>query len=210
LGASGFGGLSGSRAGLSFFATPGATDIKGLSNKPARPFGAAAEVQKEGSDDEDGSEDGSDNEDGENEKTKSKQSEPSARANLTPQEVETGEEHEDTIWAGRAKLYVNREKAWHERGVGNIKLNITKEAEGESRKARFILRADGTHRLLLNAAVTKSFKFGDADGKRTNDGKLLFSTPTADGKLELHLLKMRPERGMELYDEVQRVKEEAL
>lgn len=149
-------------------------------------------------------------------------------ANLTIVTVETGEEHEDTIWAGRAKLYVNREKAWHERGVGNIKLNITKEAEGESRKARFILRADGTHRLLLNAAVTKSFKFGDADGKRTNDGKLLFSTPTADGKLELHLLKvcvlcsslmedlttdtvqMRPERGMELYDEVQRVKEEAL
>jgi Ran-binding protein 3 len=67
----------------------------------------------------------------------------------------------------------------------------------EPKKARFVLRADGTHRLLLNAAVTKKMIFGgDSQGDKPRDGRLLFNSPTADGELEMHLLKVcNPSRG---------------
>lgn len=105
---------------------------------------------------------------------------------------ETGEEGEKTIWAGRAKLYTmdgkGAERSWKERGTGNFKFNITVD---EPKKARFVLRADGTHRLLLNAAVTRQMVFGgDSHGARPKDVRLLFNSPTADGELEMHLLKV--------------------
>lgn len=95
-------------------------------------------------------------------------------------------------WTGRAKLYTmegeGKERAWKERGVGNIKLNVTKESP---KKARFVLRADGTHRLILNAAVTKTMVFGqDSEGSKPKDGRLLFNSPNAEGTLEMHLLKV--------------------
>jgi hypothetical protein len=78
-------------------------------------------------------------------------------------------------------------KGWKERGVGNFKLNITAE---EPKKARFVLRADGTHRLLLNAAVTKQLVFGgDSNGGKPKEGRLLFNSPKGDGELDMHLLK---------------------
>lgn len=106
---------------------------------------------------------------------------------------ETGEEGETSTWIGRAKLYkMDREgddKGWKERGIGNIKLNVTLD---EPRKARFVLRADGTHRLILNAAITKQTVFGaDSKGAEPKDGRLLFNAPNAEGELEMHLLKVR-------------------
>lgn len=105
---------------------------------------------------------------------------------------ETGEEGETTIWTGRTKLYTmageGATKGWKERGIGTFKFNITVD---EPRKARFVLRADGTHRLLLNAAVTKQLVFGgDSNGDKPKEGRLLFNTPSADGALEMHLLKV--------------------
>ena len=107
--------------------------------------------------------------------------------------TETGEEHENSAWVGRAKLYTmdgeGKERGWKERGVGNIKLNLT---EDEPKKARFVLRADGTHRLILNAAVTKTMVFGaDSEGAKPKDGRLLFNSPNAEGNLDMHLLKVR-------------------
>ena len=106
--------------------------------------------------------------------------------------VETGEEGEETVWSGRAKLYTlageSGNKQWQERGMGPFKVNVTAEAPA---KARFVLRADGTHRLLLNAAITKAMLFGDADGKEPTDGRLLFTAPTTDGQIESHLLRVR-------------------
>lgn len=105
---------------------------------------------------------------------------------------ETGEEGEMTLWQGRAKLYTMAgeasNRAWKERGTGNFKFNITMD---EPKKARFVLRADGTHRLLLNASVTKNMVFGgNAQGDKPKDTRLLFNSPTADGELEMHLLKV--------------------
>jgi Ran-binding protein 3 len=82
-----------------------------------------------------------------------------------------------------------KERGWKERGTGPFKLNITAD---EPKKARFVLRADGTHRLLLNTAVTKKMAFGsDSQGSKPKDGRLLFNSPTPDGELEMHLLKVR-------------------
>jgi len=98
-----------------------------------------------------------------------------------------------TIWQGRAKLYAMAgdppNRAWQERGTGNFRFNMT--LDGEPRKARFVLRADGTHRLLLNAAVTKSMVFGgNAQGDKPKDTRLLFNSPTTEGELEMYLLKV--------------------
>ena len=105
---------------------------------------------------------------------------------------ETGEEGETTVWTGRTKLYTMAgepdARAWKERGRGTFKVNLTID---EPKKARFVLRADGTHRLLLNAAVTKNMVFGgDAQGEKPKDGKLLFNELTGDGVVEMHLLKV--------------------
>jgi Ran-binding protein 3 len=105
---------------------------------------------------------------------------------------ETGEEGEETLWTGRAKLYTmageGAAKAWKERGVGTFKFNVTID---EPKKARFVLRADGTHRLLLNAAVTKKLVFGgDEKGDKPKEGRLLFNSPNTEGELEMHLLKV--------------------
>jgi len=101
--------------------------------------------------------------------------------------VETGEEGEDTLLSGRGKLYSFHDKSWQERGAGTLKLNITKESP---KKARLILRADGTHRLLLNAPITKNLIFGDKDGKEVSDGKIMLTAPNTSGNLETFLLRV--------------------
>lgn len=206
LASGGFGGFGAPKSGVSSFATPGTSTITGLSQKPARPFGAAGDEKSD--DEEEGEdEDGAENE-GSGEPGEAREGPERRSTVLQPQRksalscscsaadsviaVETGEEGEEPHWVGRAKLFAfageGPKKGWQERGVGPFKLNVTKDSP---KKARFVLRADGTHRLLLNAAVTKNLKFGDSEGKSPADGKLLFSTPTSDGTIEMHLLKVR-------------------
>jgi len=174
-------------------------EIKGLKEKE-KPFGAAA--IGEPSDDEEGDDD--DDPEKSTDKEERQSSQPllsqqrkpitatsSHPVNL-PEAHETGEEGEETIWAGRAKLYnmsgEGSNRGWKERGVGTFKFNITVD---EPKKARFVLRAEGTHRLLLNAAVTKSLVFGgDAQGDKPKDNRLLFNSPNLEGELEMHLLKV--------------------
>lgn len=199
---SGFGGSFASKPlGTSSFATPGAPGITGLSSKPERAFGAPGD--KEEDDGSDNEEDGDDNPEKDAEEGR-RASQPLSNTARKPHytnaaaltdilpATETGEEHEDSAWVGRAKLYTmdgeGKERGWKERGVGNIKLNVTKESP---KKARFVLRADGTHRLILNAAVTKTMVFGqDSEGAKPKDGRLLFNSPNAEGTLEMHLLKV--------------------
>ncbi|KAJ4337524.1 hypothetical protein N0V87_004671 [Didymella glomerata] len=202
----GFGGSSfaSNPLGTSSFATPGAPGITGLSSKPERAFGAPGDKEED---------DGSDGEDGDDDPEKDAEegrraSQPLSSAAPT----ETGEEHEDMEWTGRAKLYTmegeGKERAWKERGVGNIKLNVTKE---EPKKARFVLRADGTHRLILNAAITKTMVFGqDSEGSKPKDGRLLFNSPNAEGTLEMHLLKLKVDRAVDFWEKVAEVQKDQL
>ncbi|KAH7382584.1 hypothetical protein DE146DRAFT_232585 [Phaeosphaeria sp. MPI-PUGE-AT-0046c] len=197
----GFGAIGGTKPALSSFATPSDLTIKGLKSKPSA-FGTPGEdKQSDGSDEEDGNDDDAD---------KDNDDEPrSARALLSPTPHETGEEGEHTVWTGRAKLYTlvgeGTSKSWKERGVGPFKFNITVD---EPKKARFVLRADGTHRLLLNAAVTKQLVFGgDSDGAKPKEGRLLFNAPTSEGELEMHLLKLKAESAVKLWEEVSKIQE---
>jgi Ran-binding protein 3 len=195
----GFGGFGGAKPIGSFAAPGGNLEIKGLKEKE-KPFGAAA--IGEPSDDEDGDDEDPDNPTDKEERQSSQPLLSQQRklifatsrysANF-PEAHETGEEGEETIWTGRARLYnmagEGSNRGWKERGVGTIKFNITVD---EPKKARFVLRAEGTHRLLLNAAVTKNLVFGgDAQGEKPKDTRLLFNSPNLEGELEMHLLKVR-------------------
>ena len=90
-------------------------------------------------------------------------------------------------------MYIFDDGTWRERGVGTMKLNITRvhsddeddspdsddsndaEATASSRKARFILRSDGSHRVVLNTPFTKNMTLGgDAAGERPTGSVLLF------------------------------------
>jgi len=196
----GFGGFSAAKPIGSFAAPGGSLEIKGLKEKE-KPFGAAA--IGEPSDDED-------DDDDDPEKATDKEERHSSQPLLSQQPHETGEEGEETIWTGRAKLYTmageGSNRGWKERGVGTFKLNITID---EPKKARFVLRAEGTHRLLLNAAVTSNMVFGgDAQGEKPKDTRLLFNSPNLEGELEMHLLKLRAENAQQLWEEVKKVQEE--
>ena len=76
-------------------------------------------------------------------------------------DVTTGEEMEETSCRADAKLFeFGDDKTWHERGVGEVKLNVNKEggqkgASDTTERAyqyRLVMRGR-TGRLLLNAAV---------------------------------------------------------
>jgi Ran-binding protein 3 len=196
----GFAAISGAKSALSSFETPADLTIKGLTSKSAA-FGTPGHERAETSDDEGGDDDASEKDATEEDRKSgqpllSQQRTSTTHLDTVPANLakahETGEEGEITLWTGRAKLYTmsgeGTTKAWKERGVGTFKFNMTVD---EPKKARFVLRADGTHRLLLNAAVTKQLVFGgDSNGEKPKEGRLLFNSPTTDGELEMHLLKV--------------------
>ncbi|KAI9678469.1 MAG: hypothetical protein M1829_002067 [Trizodia sp. TS-e1964] len=126
LGASGFGkigsgfgtGFASSKGPFSSFGSKGGQGIIGLSEKPAKPFGAPAN----GQDSPDESEE-DDNDKGDESAVKKKEVKEDRR--FQKQEVSTGEELELTAFSCRAKLYYFTGKAWKERGLGTFKVNIS-------------------------------------------------------------------------------------
>lgn len=115
------------------------------------------------------------------------------------QTVETGEEDERTEYTCRAKLYnfVKAEdgtkKEWKERGLGVIRLNVKipgPEDEEAAPKARLVMRADGSHRVVLNTPILKSVKFGSVTGEAPVGGYVYFMG-SIDGSAKLELLQMK-------------------
>lgn len=205
FGGSGFSSLGGG-GGLSSFASGKASPFasSGGPAKPARPFGAPAD-----DDDNDGEENGEDDESG----LKSPLSQESDKQDerFFAQEHETGEEGEVTAYSCRAKLYNfavvdegKGKKEWKERGLGTVRLNTARvaddgeEGEGEEEgkakaaksRARLVMRADGSHRLILNTPVQKGIKFGAADGGPPQGGLMLFMG-AVDGKEKLEMLQLK-------------------
>ncbi|KAL1917299.1 uncharacterized protein VTP21DRAFT_4955 [Calcarisporiella thermophila] len=73
------------------------------------------------------------------------------KSTLQEQEVITGEEDEEMLHQLRAKLYaMDDERQWKERGVGNLRINVSKE---NPKAARLVMRADGVLRVILNVAI---------------------------------------------------------
>lgn len=126
------------------------------------------------------------------------------------QQVETGEEEEETAYSCRAKLYTFVEieegkgkKEWRERGLGTLRLNVRRPASGDLEdgkgdsgeeagvKARFLMRADGSHRVVLNTPVKKEISFGAVGGGPPQGGYMFFMGTVGDGgRLELLQLKV--------------------
>ncbi|MCJ1387338.1 hypothetical protein MMC18_000181 [Xylographa bjoerkii] len=214
-GASGFGTLGGSTFGsafgggfgggtkLSSFAAPVA-DTKLGGAKP-KIFGAS-----EDSDEDDSASEGGDDHAGEGaEETEAE----SSKFHL--QEIETGEQDEDTVFSNRGKLYRFVEKKWAERGVGLFKLNVKRQdttsevVEGETTtQPRFVMRTQATHKVILNAPVFKEMKISDLQGKEPSGKAAMFSV-YVEGKLTPHLLKMSKEDDIKaLYHKVQRLQKD--
>lgn len=189
IGGTGFGSLGG--GGLKSFASGKTVAPLGGLSKPAKPFGAPPA---------DGEEDGGDADD---EDDRSGAKSPLATEDekqderFFAQEVETGEEDEITALSTRAKLYNFAEgpdgkKEWKERGLGVLRLNVKKptpDGDGKPR-GRMLMRADGSHRVVLNTPITKEIKFGSATGEPPQGGLFLFMG-TIDGKEGLELLQLK-------------------
>jgi Ran-binding protein 3 len=195
FGGTGFGSLASAPGGLSSFASGRPAAASASKAKPAKPFGAPA-------DDDD---DDDDNENDDDDETEGKEGlltgseEPDPR--FFAQESVTGEEEEKTEFNNRAKLYFfglhDGVKQWRERGSGVLRLNIKKSSPDEpdaQPQARLIMRADGSHRVVLNTIVKKELKFGDPQGGPPQGGSLLFmgTIPgVEDGAGKLELLQIR-------------------
>ncbi|KAK6007906.1 hypothetical protein QM012_004720 [Aureobasidium pullulans] len=202
----GFGGLSGGPK-LTSFASSGTPGVIGSSTKTGiTAFGAPAEDKEEQSGD-----DGEDDSGAKSPKLIVDEDKKDTR--FFEQDIETGEEGETTEYTCRAKLYnfVDK-KEWKERGVGVIRLNVTEakpDDEDSSIKARLVMRADGSHRVILNTPVQKDLKYGDVHGNRPT-GHFMSLIGSLDGKpqLEILQLKLRPQFAMELWDHITSLQEQ--
>ncbi|KXT14993.1 hypothetical protein AC579_7745 [Pseudocercospora musae] len=201
-GGSAFGSLGG--GGLSSFASGKPTAPFGGSAKSAKPFGA-----KNDDDEDDGGDDEEDDRSGM--KSPLSQEEEKQDERFYEQSLETGEEGEVTEFSCRSKLYnyaavEGGKKEWRERGIGVLKLNVKKPAQDDEDAkltARLLIRADGSHRIMLNTPIKKELKFGDQSGEMPQGGNVLFSG-TIDDKPDLALLqlKLKHSNALELYDKI--------
>ncbi|KII85996.1 hypothetical protein PLICRDRAFT_44450 [Plicaturopsis crispa FD-325 SS-3] len=87
------------------------------------------------------------------EEGKSDEDEP--KVALTEQDIQTGEEDEDTVHQVRGKLYALTDNAWKERGTGQLKLNV-RQSDGS--RARLVMRKEAVYTLILNVTLFKGMK----------------------------------------------------
>ncbi|KAK5939904.1 hypothetical protein PMZ80_008286 [Knufia obscura] len=139
------------------------------------------------------------------------------------QQVDTGEEGEEVHFTSRARLYFF-DGAWKERGTGVFKINVRTSEDGDAepresdpeaqatngkRKARLLMRADATHKVLLNSPVFKGMKFGAPDGTEPT-GKLMHLQSLENGKpLPLQIKIGKEEVLKDLYHRLRELEEEA-
>jgi Ran-binding protein 3 len=201
FGGSGFGALSGGSK-LTSFAGGSGPVITGLSTKPAKPFGVAEDDEEENEEDDDEEEAGEirsplseeDKKDPRFHEQEGKNGTDPLLNSTDVYAVSTGEEGEDTVFSARAKLFAftseeeNAKKDWHERGGGILKVNVS--TVGESTKARLLMRADGSHRVVLNSPIHKDLKFGNVDGEKPTGMTNLF-LGTLPGQSQLVSMQLR-------------------
>ncbi|OQO05581.1 hypothetical protein B0A48_09351 [Cryoendolithus antarcticus] len=203
---SAFGGLGGS--GLTSFASSKPLTFAS-SSKPAKTFGAPT-----GEDDAAEEEDGTGDDDA-GYKSPLSTEDDQRDERFYAQEIETGEEDEVTQYTTRAKLYNfvtlpdGSKKEWRERGLGALKLNVKRvasedENDEKSSKVRLLMRADGSHRVVLNTPVNKDIKFGAPSGGPPTSGVMLFMGTVEGGSgLEILQLKLKQQFALELHQKIE-------
>ncbi|KAL8778302.1 MAG: hypothetical protein Q9194_002074 [Teloschistes cf. exilis] len=124
------------------------------------------------------------------------------------QEVDTGEGGESSIFvAQRAQLYHYYQSGWHEKGKGTFKLNVGDD-NAKEKKARFIMRAHQTYRVLLNQPVFKQMQVGDPKGGEPQGKRFSFAV-IDDGKPVPHIVKLSDEgEAKALFNEVLRIQQD--
>ncbi|KXL44367.1 hypothetical protein M433DRAFT_139811 [Acidomyces richmondensis BFW] len=203
LGASPFGGASGAGGLTSFASGRPSESLAGTSSRSGKAFGAPPDEDEE-------NEDGDDEDDQTGIRSPLTQEEKQDER-FYEQQLETGEEEEETAYSCRAKLYAfavldDNKKEWRERGLGTLRLNVKRPSQDDAQgtpKVRFLMRAEGSHRVVLNTPVKKELKFG-APGGGPPQGGAIFFMGTIDGKkgLEMLQLKVRQNLASELYSKI--------
>ncbi|CAD0088765.1 unnamed protein product [Aureobasidium mustum] len=177
----GFGGLGGAPK-LTSFASSGTPGVIGSSTRTGiTAFGAPTEDEEEQS-----------GEDGEDE---SGAKSPKLIVDEDKKDTRFFEQDSETTeYTCRAKLYYFVDKKeWKERGIGVIRLNVTEPKSGDENstiKARLVMRADGSHRVILNTPIQKDLKYGDVHGNKPSG----------------HFL--RPQFAVELWDHITSLQEQ--
>ncbi|KAL6041599.1 E3 SUMO-protein ligase RanBP2 [Balamuthia mandrillaris] len=121
--------------------------------------------------------------------------EPSTITPLKPVDVVTGEEGERHVYTVRARLFGldNTSKAWKERGVGQLHLNVSQE----STQSRLVMRTEGILKLILNAPLFPSMVCERVQEKGVRISSFDNGQPSA------YLLRVgRKEQAEELYDKI--------
>ncbi|CRG86797.1 hypothetical protein PISL3812_03809 [Talaromyces islandicus] len=185
---SGFGGGfgSGSAGKLSSFASASGPAFGGSST--SKPFGAAADSDAE-------------EDEGEEDNAVASFEKEKEDERFYEQQIETGEEEEQTYFSSKAKLFHFTNKEWKERGVGTFKINVKEEAGAENDKvsARMIMRADGVLRVMLNSPIFKGMPVGDVTGEEPKTKQLNLASIENGTTTPLLLRLGRPESAKELY-----------
>lgn len=179
---------------LTSFANPGGGDLATRKHSTIKPIGTTQGSEDEGSGSE-GDEEGDREHEIEEEKDPRFQQQQSksfsketSRSCLTSL-VDTGEQGEESKFSSsRAKLYGFEDKAWKERGAGVFKFNVSpvdlSDDANPRQRARFIMRAHQTYRILLNTPVFKQMMVGDPvkKGQEPTSKSLLIAVVTEEGK----------------------------
>lgn len=189
LGGTGFSSLGG--GGLTSFASGKTASPLGALSKSPKPFGAPADEEDRGEEDDDG-------DDKAGTKSPIATEEEKQDERFYEQELETGEEDESTEFSCRAKLYTfsadhEGKKEWRERGFGVLRLNVRRrqpDEEDQTPKARLLMRAEGSHRVVLNTPIKKEISYGTPDGDKPNNGFLFFMGAIDATGLELLQMKV--------------------
>lgn len=102
-----------------------------------------------------------------------------------------GEEGEDCILEVRSRgmKHVEKtengktEKAWETQGVGPLRILVNKE----TKRARFLLRADPSGKAVLNTAISRSIDY------KFQPGGCTFLVPRAEGGMDFWALRFKKE-----------------
>ncbi|KAJ5634959.1 uncharacterized protein N7484_008272 [Penicillium longicatenatum] len=176
-------GAAAQAGGLTSFASNNATVT--LGETKAKPLGA---------EDSDGDESGSNDEDTTNTFEASKTDE-----RFYAQNIETGEEEEETVFSCKAKLFHFSNKEWKERGIGTFKVNVRQGADGKQ-TGRMLMRADGAMRVILNGPIFKGMNYGDAKNQAPTNKQILLASVEEGRTVPLLLRTGNESYARDLYD----------
>ncbi|KAJ7563345.1 hypothetical protein O6H91_03G106400 [Diphasiastrum complanatum] len=111
-----------------------------------------------------------------------------ATVSLSEVPVETGEEKEKAVFAADATLFEFVDKAWKERGKGELRVNLSEDAEC---KARLVMRSKGNLRLLLNASLFRDMRLNRMDSKSITFACANSASTLKVGGLTTYALKLK-------------------